>query len=198
MTAPPRAAIVLMARPPVRGAVKTRLAAEIGPDRALAVYQRLLERVRGVAHAAAERTSATVVWATVGDDGPIWSRRFDPNAADHLRQPEGDLGARMRAVFERLLAAHRPVIMVGVDAPDLEPDDLVAALDMARRGLVAFVPASDGGFIAVAMQHLAAPVFFSMTGADRRFFRKRRKLLTKPAFHGARRRRAMTSTRPTT
>lgn len=160
MTRPPQAAIVLMARPPARGTVKSRLAAAIGPDRALAVYQRLLERVRVVAHAAAERTGAVVVWATVGDDGPRWSRGFDPDAADHLQQPEGDLGSRMRAVFEQLLAAYGPVMMVGADAPDLEPDDLVAAHDIARRDLVAFIPASDGGYIAVAMQHLAMPVFF--------------------------------------
>lgn len=148
-----------MARVPQRGHVKTRLAAAIGPDRTLAVYERLLERTRTVVHDAAARIHATVFWGGTGPNASDWFSRFDP-AAEVFEQDGDDLGARMRHACERLLATHRPVIVVGADSPELTAEDLTEALACVVDAQVVFIPAADGGYIAVAMQELAAPVFF--------------------------------------
>jgi rSAM/selenodomain-associated transferase 1 len=148
-----------MARVPERGNVKTRLSAAIGPDRALAIYVRLLERTRKVVHEAAARTHAAVFWGGTGPAAADWFARFD-TAAEAFAQDGGDLGARMRHACERLLASHRPVIIVGADSPDLTADDLTEALACAAQDQIVFVPAADGGYVAVAMQTLAEPVFF--------------------------------------
>ncbi len=126
----------------------------------MAIYERLLERTREVIHAAAARVNAAIYWAGTGAGAVEWFTQFDPEA-DAFAQAGPDLGARMRHACERLLAKYRPVIIVGVDSPDLTADDLVEALACTVDVQVVFIPSVDGGYIAVAMQELAAPVFFN-------------------------------------
>lgn len=159
MTAAPTPAIVVMARVPERGKVKTRLAAEVGADRALQVYVRLLGRTRVVTQAAAAATGATVYWAVTGRGAVDHFAAFATPVCV-FEQTGDDLGTRMRHACERLLAGHSPVIIVGADSPDIEADDVVTALANTTDVQVTFIPSTDGGYVAIAMQTLAAAAFF--------------------------------------
>ena len=124
--------IAVMARPLVRGAVKTRLARALGEDGALAVYERLLrgtlasaERVPDAALVLAETPlagEAAAVDALAGRDR--WSR---------LEQQGGDLGERLAGVFADLFAAGAgAVVVVGSDSPALPPEYLEQAFTAPR------------------------------------------------------------------
>jgi len=142
--------IVVMARPLVRGAVKTRLAQALGDDGALAVYERLLrgtldsaERVPGAALLLAETPEAAGPAGTdplAGRDAR-WSR---------LAQRGEDLGERLAAVFADLFArGAAAVVIVNSDSPALPTEYLEQAFAELEPGRIVLGPAADGGYYLV-------------------------------------------------
>ena len=152
--------LVIFARAPERGRVKTRLAAAIGDDAALAAYRLLGARV-----AAAVRPSTmdgggvpdwhTVVAHTPRDASAALAAWLEPAAGPLTYEPQadGDLGARMRAAIERAVAGGAPrVVVVGTDCPDVDAavvSEALAALDTAD---VVLGPALDGGYYLVGVR----------------------------------------------
>ena len=152
--------IAVMARPLVRGAVKTRLARALGDDGALAVYERLL---RGTLDSAEQRARRGAVLAeapdgrhgagAAGADGAAHRRRptRSPAAAPAGRgcEQRGDgLGERLAGVFADLFAAGAgAVVVVNSDSPALPPEYLEQAFaELARRPDLVLGPAADGGY----------------------------------------------------
>ncbi len=87
-------ALLLFVRNPEKGKVKTRLAQDLGDDKALAIYLELLDITRTVAVAIpAERLLFYSNFIPENDDWP------EAHFQKHL-QSNGDLGARMEAAFE--------------------------------------------------------------------------------------------------
>lgn len=151
MTPPPRAAAALVfARAPVLGTVKTRLAAAVGPARALAVYDRL---ARDVVRALTPtpRTWDVVVLGTP-DDACDTIARWLPAADAVWPQGEGDLGERLASAVARAFAqGYRRVCLLGTDCPAVDADrvrSLFAALDSQDAALA---PAEDGGYWALGL-----------------------------------------------
>ena len=67
-------------------------------------------------------------------------------------QADGDLGERMRAAFEYLLADREAAVLVGTDMPFLSVDHLGDALVRLRAsGGVVLGPADDGGYYLIGM-----------------------------------------------
>jgi len=139
--------IAVFARAPIRGRVKTRLAAEIGADEALAVYSELLERtVAAVIAACRERGDLAPVLWHLGD----WPESFplpSPIACHLRRQPYEDMLENLREVFRIDPAApRRGVIAVGADHPAIEPACVLSMASLLEGSDVAIGPAEDGGF----------------------------------------------------
>lgn len=133
-----RPTAVVFARRPAWGAVKTRLAADVGRREALRFYranlQALLRRLAG------DRRWRTV--AAVTPDRAARSLRLPPGAGARP-QGRGDLGARMA----RAAAAFRgPVVIVGSDVPGVRPAHLARAFRALGRADAVFGPSGDGGF----------------------------------------------------
>lgn len=146
----PDPALVIIARAPEEGRVKTRLAAGIGVPGALAVYRQLLASVAQVQAGWAgpvllTTTGAADAWAGTG--------------LEHLpRRPQasGGLGCRIAAALQWGLLHRDQAIAIGTDCPGLEAvhlQRLASALDQAP---VAFGPAEDGGYWGVAVADPAA------------------------------------------
>ena len=152
--------IVVMARPLVRGAVKTRLSRALGDDGALAVYERLLrgtlesaERVSGAALVLAETPAGDADGAAAAEgaqDDRIPAADLLAGRADRwirLEQRGDGLGERLAAVFADLFAGgSESVVVINSDSPALPPEYLEQAFaELAEGGLV-LGPAADGGY----------------------------------------------------
>jgi uncharacterized protein len=147
-----RATVVVMAKAPVVGAVKTRLLPALAAEEATNLYHCFLldtlDLVRGIA--------AAPVLAYAPAEAHAW---FAALCADFALMPQTgvDLGARMAAVFANLFAqGTRPVVLLGADAPTLPADlikEALATLD-ADASDVVLVPVADGGYCLIG---LAAP-----------------------------------------
>lgn len=141
--------LAVMARPPVAGRVKSRLAADVGAGAAATIYRRLLDGTL----AAAERLDATelVVALADGADGDGWA---PPRRWRVVSQRGPDLGARLAALFDDLFAmGGEQVALVDSDSPDLPVAylrDAFAAL--GRDADVVLGPTTDGGFYLIAVR----------------------------------------------
>ncbi len=137
------AGIGVFVKTPGLSPVKTRLAAAIGAEAALAVYRGCVECVVECVEAAAAQASLQPYWAVAEAEGvshwPGWPV---------LVQPEGDLGARMAGIHHQLRQRHAGALLLGADAPGVDSTvvgDACAALRAGPARVIA--PAHDGGFV---------------------------------------------------
>ena len=133
---------IVFARAPRLGAVKRRLAREIGDRAALRFHAATLT---GLLRAlAAERRFRTVLALT-----PDRARLRLPRGVARIGQGQGDLGRRMARALARFSRGRAAI--VGCDIPAAGPADLIAAFRALGRADAAFGPAADGGYWLVAL-----------------------------------------------
>ena len=151
----PQARLVVFAKRPRAGEVKTRLAAAIGAEAALAAYVELLGGLLARLDGAGPwRLELAVSPDTAADEAAAW-----PRPTPRFGQGEGDLGARMM----RVLAQARPgapVLIVGSDVPDLGAMEAAAAFAALERADLALGPAPDGGYWCIGVARPPPPRLF--------------------------------------
>jgi len=140
----PRPVVILFARAPRLGTVKSRLARGIGQRAALRFYTATLAAV--ARQIARDRRWTTLLATTPRGARARWDR-FVPRGTRYVAQPRGDLGARMAGAMR----PHRRAILAGTDIPGLGPADIAAAARALGRADAVFGPAEDGGYWLVAM-----------------------------------------------
>lgn len=136
-----RRTLLVIAKEPVPGRVKTRLSPPCTPEQAAGLAAAALaDTFAAVAAAPAARRVALLEGAP-GD----WL----PAGFEIRRQAGGGLDERIAAAFADAAAADPagPVLLVGMDTPQLTPADLAA--DPGRDAW--FGPAADGGFWALGL-----------------------------------------------
>jgi rSAM/selenodomain-associated transferase 1 len=140
--------LVLFARNPEPGAVKTRLAATLGAAEAAALYRAFLRdlalRFRG--------GRITVRWSIAPPVGGF-AGELGLDGRDCFAQEGEDLGARMHAAFRRVLA--RPgarCVLIGSDMPQLSVELVGEAFAELDRVDLVLGPAEDGGYYLIAMR----------------------------------------------
>ena len=143
--APFRCRLVVMAKAPVAGGAKTRLAREIGVAAAIRF-------ARQATAALLQRVAHDPRWQTilaVSPDAAVTSRCW-PRGIARVRQGRGDLGRRMQRIMERMPPG--PVAIVGTDVPGITPALVADAFARLGRHEAAFGPATDGGYWLVGMR----------------------------------------------
>jgi uncharacterized protein len=134
--------VVVFARAPRLGAVKRRLAREIGARAALRFHLATLTRLTRAL--AADRRYRTVLAIT-----PDRATLRLPARVARLPQGSGHLGVRMHRAFRRFPRCR--VALIGSDIPDAGPADVWAAFRALGSAQAAFGPAADGGYWLVAL-----------------------------------------------
>lgn len=132
--------LVVMAKAPRMGRVKTRLANDIGAVAALSFYRHTLHTVvRSLADDERWRT-----WLCVSPDTAVSSSHIWPHGATRITQGQGDLGQRMTHAMRSVPKG--PVVLIGSDIPEITPSHIAAAFKSLGRHEVVFGPAEDGGY----------------------------------------------------
>ncbi|HEV8260809.1 MAG TPA: TIGR04282 family arsenosugar biosynthesis glycosyltransferase [Burkholderiales bacterium] len=162
MAAANDAGVLVFARAPVAGSVKTRLIPLLGDHGAAALYRSLVERALVMARESA--VGPVELWCTPTSDDDFFAACRDRLHVTLHRQREGDLGARMLNAFEDALTRSRHVLLTGSDCPSLTAADLRAAARALREGRDAvFCPAEDGGYVLVGLSQAMPALFDAMT-----------------------------------
>ena len=163
MTTPPIGTLIVIAKAPVPGRVKTRLVPPLTYSQAAEVARAALLDTLRVASTVPARTHLI---ALDGEPGP-WL----PSGWRVVAQSCGGLDRRIAAAFGAA-APQRPALLIGMDTPQLHPEQL-GAFDPVQYD-AALGPATDGGYWAIGLRDpaLAAhvvpgvPMSTLHTGAD--------------------------------
>ena len=153
-------ALVVLAKEPRAGSVKTRLCPPLSPEQAAALQDCMLEDVLA-ASAGFARALDLEAWLAVHPPSACAAlARRAPTPFSVVRQRGQDLAARMgQALREAAAAGHRKVLLRGSDCPLLDEvrlADALAALDAAD---LAVSPDADGGYNLLALRRPLPQVF---------------------------------------
>jgi rSAM/selenodomain-associated transferase 1 len=156
------AALVVLAKAPVAGRVKTRLCPPCTPAQAARLAAAALaDTLRAVAAVPGVRRRVCVL---DGAPGP-WL----PPGFEVLSQRGDGLDERLAAAFADVGA---PALLVGMDTPQVTPRVLADALARLHRTGAVLGPAPDGGYWAIGLRRAADALFHGVpmsaatTGAD--------------------------------
>jgi rSAM/selenodomain-associated transferase 1 len=148
--------IAILAKSPVAGTVKTRLAMMLGVDGATALHERFVARTVEAAMEAA--TGPVTLWGSPDESHPYFHDLAQRFSLTLLRQPNGDLGERMHAAV-----AGGPTLVIGTDCPLMTATHLRDAAEVLRSGADAVViPADDGGYVLIGLSRPVPELFTDM------------------------------------
>ncbi|MBI1192515.1 MAG: DUF2064 domain-containing protein [Bacteroidetes bacterium] len=148
-------ALLLFIRNPVRGKVKTRLAAGVGEDQALAIYLRLLEHARQTALAVDCHRFLFY------SDSVDRSDSFDNQDFRKYSQCGGDLGTRMDYAFSLpfKMGGYKQVLIIGSDCPGLTPAIVEEGFEALKSHDFVLGPSVDGGYYLLGMTRWQRSLF---------------------------------------
>ncbi len=144
------ARILVFAKAPVSGRVKTRLIPALGAPGAARLARRLLDHT--LAEAMAAGSGAVELCASPKFSAPDWADYPLPPGVATSAQGDGDLGARLAGAARRHLAQGVPVLLIGADCPALSAVRLQAAAAALADHDAALYPALDGGYTLLGLR----------------------------------------------
>ena len=151
-------AVVVFAKAPRPGEVKTRLVPLLGAVGAAALQAKLARRTLDTVRAAS--LEPVELHCAPGTDDPFFAYCQGHYGVTLRPQVAGDLGARMHAAFESALATRARALIVGTDCPVLTMRHLRQADKTLRDGADAvFVPCEDGGYALIGLARADARLF---------------------------------------
>ena len=150
--------IIIFIKNPVLGKVKTRLAATVGDQKALEVYQRLLDVTRKTV------TKVNAKYHLFYSDVIDMDDNWDIQDFDKYLQQGNDLGERMSSAFRNIFSqndasALQKVVIIGSDCPALTPDILEMAFTILGDSDVVVGPTFDGGYYLLGIKEYNPALF---------------------------------------
>ncbi len=162
-----RTSLLIFIKYPREGYVKTRLAASIGEKAATLLYRDFvdigLKRLQEL-----KPFNCTIYFDPQEEENAV--RHWLGDRFFYLAQPEGDLGVRLQAGFNRELQYYSRVIVIGSDSPDV-PLEYVerGSLELQKREAV-IGPAVDGGYYLIGLSRPIPELFQDIPWSTDRVF----------------------------
>lgn len=146
---PDRTTLLVFARAPRPGTVKTRLARGIGEERATTLYRRMGRRIVAGVRSAPARM---VVCYDPPDGEAEIQHWLGPSLRRCWPQGGGDLGARMCRMVERAFTDADRVVVIGTDTPAVDAGTVARAVEALDSADVVIGPARDGGYYLMGLR----------------------------------------------
>jgi len=149
-----RRALIIFAKAPRSGKVKTRLSPYLDDEGRMEVCRRLLERTVNLL-GSLEGIDTRICYSP--PDAEEYFLRF---GLEVYPQQGEDIGMRMYHAIESTLSeGYGRAVLVGADIPGLAPPIIMNALDLLARHDVVFGPAEDGGYFLVGLRRPVKEIF---------------------------------------
>lgn len=137
--------VLIFAKAPVPGQVKTRLVPVLGAEGAARLAARLIEG--GVETAVVAGVGPVELWCAPDAAHPTFGALAARHGVRLAVQEGGDLGERMARAIADALARHPRALLIGTDCPSCEAADLRQAANWLAQGQDAVLgPVEDGGY----------------------------------------------------
>lgn len=158
--------LVIFAKAPQAGRVKTRLMPALGAEGAAALARRLLAHT--LLQALAAKVGPVELCMSPAPTDPAWQGIAVPGAVQQTAQGDGDLGERMARAALRTTARHGPslpgeaILLIGTDCPALTAPLLVQAATQLAQHDAVLLPAHDGGYVLLGLNSPCPELFTDM------------------------------------
>jgi rSAM/selenodomain-associated transferase 1 len=140
-----REVILVFQKNPELGKVKTRLAVDLGAEKALRIYQFLVQKTHEVLKGLSQEK---LIYHSDFLPSEEWSF---PQL--HKLQRGGDLGEKMKNAFEEAFdLGFEKVVIIGTDCAELTEGILIKAFDALDHADLVIGPAADGGYYLLGMK----------------------------------------------
>jgi len=154
--------LIVFAKAPIPGQVKTRLIPSMGATSAAALHEKL------VFHCLATAVDASLgpidLWCTPTVRHPFFIRCAKEFQVELHTQPDGHLGRRMGWAFDKTLKRASSALLIGTDCPSLTQGDLRKAAEVLVQGTDAVIgPAEDGGYFLLGLRHYDPELFMGIS-----------------------------------
>lgn len=163
---PQSAALVIFAKAPVPGQVKTRLCPPLTPDEAATLHGSFVLDTLERSKLAATKLKLPIdrYLACAPSSTLVFFQIMEERQSVKLLDQVGDdLGARMQQAFETLFAKGYPrVLLVGTDVPSLPLEHYKQALALLETNDLVLGPALDGGYYLIGLKRAAPELFANM------------------------------------
>ena len=144
-------ALIVFARKPELGKVKTRLAATVGKTKALEIYQKLLTHTHLVAQGS---NASTFIFLT-----EILKYDFWKPFTCELQTGE-NLGEKMQNAFELIFAkGYKKCVIIGSDCPELSVEIIDNAFAALEQHDAVIGGANDGGYYLLGIKKIILSIF---------------------------------------
>jgi len=152
-----RKALVLMAKAPVPGLVKTRLVPTLSHEDASELSRSFLLDSVELAKCV---PSCDIVLAYYPDDALGYFPIECSDLAESIPQGEGGLGNQMQRIFEILLEeGYHSVVIIGTDLPTLPPALIQEAFFYLDYHSIVIGPSTDGGYYLLGLTAMIPEIF---------------------------------------
>ena len=177
-----RTRLLVFAKAPQAGSVKTRLIPALGTEGAAALAKHMLAHT--LSQALAAGTGPVELCMSPNPSDPAWGNIKVPDAVAQSAQGDGDLGQRMQRAFMRLTypqtfspqswrgLSSTPerdnalqcdgVLLLGTDCPALDATLMRAAARGLSRHDAVLIPAHDGGYVLIGLKAPCPKLFECM------------------------------------
>ncbi len=153
-------AVIIFIRKPELGKVKTRLAKGVGQEKALEIYNKLLEHTRK--ESLKVDCDRFLFYEGEIDTQDQWS----DSDFQKFVQCSGDLGSKMKHAFTIALAKYEQVLIIGSDCPEISHKDIERGFFELEEHDVVIGPARDGGYYLLGMSALQLFLFDDMPWSE--------------------------------
>ena len=152
--------ILVFAKAPVPGRVKTRLIPALGESGAARLAARMLDHALEQARAAG--VGPVELYMSPEPGSADWMPLTLPSDIATSAQGEGDLGERMARAAQRRIDDGEVVLLMGTDCPGLDAQRLRAAAARLQGHDAVMYPAMDGGYPLLGLRRFHPGLFADM------------------------------------
>lgn len=151
--------LIVLLKNPIHGKAKTRVAARVGEEAALTVYNELLAHLKEFL-STLESINIHLFFSDSITDTGIFSDQFE-----HHLQSGADLGQRMLNAAKTVKAIdnHAKIVIIGSDCPYICKEHINEAFNSLNSYNITFGPALDGGYYLIGFQEVTADLFNNIT-----------------------------------
>jgi rSAM/selenodomain-associated transferase 1 len=149
--------IIVFAKAPQPGLVKTRLIPALGARGAASLARQMLQHT--LAQAMAAELGGVELCMSPSPGDAAWQTLVLPEGLQFSSQGDGDLGARMARAAQRALERHPSVLLIGSDCPALDAPRLRRAAQALARHGATLHPAADGGYALLGLSRFDGSLF---------------------------------------
>ncbi|MDP3017302.1 MAG: TIGR04282 family arsenosugar biosynthesis glycosyltransferase [Deltaproteobacteria bacterium] len=150
--------IIVFAKAPIAGAVKTRLLSSLDALVVTALHEKLVLHTLNIAMDS--KVGPVELWCTPSVDHPFFIQCANKFRIDLHPQAEGNLGRRMAHALKETLKKSDMALLMGTDCPSLTPEDLKEATMILCQGAQAVIsPAEDGGYVLIGLRQYEFTLF---------------------------------------